>query len=205
MAAILAQIFSIAAAPRQKADAMRGKETHQRMPDFACAARRLQETVPAVTRVFHEAVARRDRRNTVAEQPARISDLLGKVADLGKSVGAGRKDQGMTATDAHVLVHAVALGQAYIRVMPKKTGERVAHMRGLAILPQVLSATAAARDGHPPQHLVVDDVTPDSATEAHPERRVPGGILHDRPRRILAARRLNAVSETAGHRGTTAG
>jgi hypothetical protein len=86
----------------------------------------------------------------------------------------------MTAPDAHVLVQAIALGQAYIRVMPKKAGERVAHMRGLAILPQVLRATAAVRDGsgHPPQHLVVDDVAPEGATETHPARRTSGGILH---------------------------
>jgi hypothetical protein len=60
MPAIVADVFGVPGATGKIPDAMGGEEASERMPDLAAGGGGLQETMAAVTRVFHESVARRD-------------------------------------------------------------------------------------------------------------------------------------------------
>ena len=171
MTAVLAHVLGIAGASREKADAMSPKEARQGMPDLVLPSGGLEETVAAVARVFDETVARGHRRHTVSEQSAGVTDFLREASAACKTVGARGKHQWMAAAHAHVLVHAVPMGEANVGVMSQETRQRVAHVRRRSVLSQVLGAASAAPDPArgAAKHLVVNDVSPHRAAESHPQ------------------------------------
>ena len=180
MSAVLAHVLGISLAAREITDPMGGKEANERMANLAGAARGLQETVAAVARVLDEAVARGDCRDAVAEKTAGVADFLREPLAARKLVGSGWEDEGMPATHAHVLVHAVSIRQTHVSVMPEEAGQRMADVGGRAGLLEVLGAasTSPRTPVEPPKLLVIDHVAPERATEAHPERDRWGEVVH---------------------------
>ena len=90
----------------------------------------------------------------MTEQPTGIADLLGESLAMSKPVRTGGENQRVTAANADVLMHAVAVGQTNIGMVAKETGERVPNVRSGSILAQILRAAAAppGSAGRPPEH-----------------------------------------------------
>jgi hypothetical protein len=171
MSAVLADILDIVRAARQKDDPVRGEKANQGMPDSPLTSSSLQERVAAVARVLDEAIARSDRRDTVPEHSARIANFFREAVTAGKPIAVASKDKRVAASHAHVLVRGIAIEQTHVGVVPKEAGKRVADVSGGAVLVQVLDAASAAPgpSGRGSELLVVDNVAPNCATEAHPE------------------------------------
>lgn len=145
---------------------MGGEKANQRMANHPRAIFRLQEAVAAVTGVLGEAVARRERPHAMSEQSATIPDLLAEPVALGKRIRMRRIHERMTTPHADVFVHAVAVGEPHVGVVPQETGQRVADVRRGAIFAEVVDAAAALPPlaAGLPERLVVDDVAPHAAT-----------------------------------------
>src|SRR5262249_41966875 len=102
-----------------------------------------EEGVTAVTGVFGEAVADRDGRHAMAEQPAEIADLLLELRAFPVGIVAVAKDQRMAALDADVFTRAVTIGERLILVMAEEAGERVPDAGDAARAAQVRRSAAA--------------------------------------------------------------
>ena len=118
--------------------------------------------------------------DAVPEQPAQVADLLAEAFTTGEGVDLLAIDERMSAAHAHVLVHAVAIYQAYVGVVAEETGERVADVGRRPVLGEVRrpAAAAAAIAGGVPEHFVIDHVAPDPA--ADPEHGVAQSAFHGR-------------------------
>ena len=125
MAAVVADVLGVALPARQEANAVGGEEAEERMANPAGMVLLFQEAVPAVARVLDEPVSHGHGVDAMTEQPTGISDLLGEALAMSKPVRTGGKNQRVTAANAHVLVHPLAVGQTNIGMVAQETGERV--------------------------------------------------------------------------------
>lgn len=127
--------------------------------------------MPAVTRVFHEPVTQAHLRDTMAPQAAGIPHFFGEPLAVCEPVTVTGEDQRMTAADAYIFVDTVPVGQWDVGVMSEKARQRMPNVSDVSRLVQVLRAAAAApvASRRVSQHLVVNDVTPERATESHPQ------------------------------------
>jgi hypothetical protein len=134
MAAIVADVLGVALPARQEANAVGGEEAEERVANPAGMVLLFQEAVTAVARVLDEPVSHGHGVDAMTEQPAGVSDLLGEALAMSKPVRTGGKNQWVTAANAHVLVHPVAIRQTNVRVVAQETGERVPNVRSGSIL-----------------------------------------------------------------------
>jgi hypothetical protein len=182
MAAVVADVLGVALPARQETNAVGGEEAEERVANPGGMVLLFQEAVTAVARVLDEPVSHGHGVDAMAEQPTGVSDLLGEALAMSKPVRTGRKNQRVTAPDADVLVHPVAIGETNIGMVAQETGERVPNVGSGSILAQILSAAAASPGsaGRPPEHLVVDDVPPQSAAETDQRSKRQPGLSGDR-------------------------
>ena len=174
MPAIAAYVLRIAASPADEADTVRGKEADQRMAHLWSDAVVFEERMAAEAGVFHEAIARGDRVDAVAEQAAGVADSLVEDVAVRERIRRRREDERMPASDADVLVMPVTPGEQHVGVVPQEARQRVPDMREGAVLCQVWCA-AVARAALPArlEQPVVDGVAPDGA--AHPRDDLANG------------------------------
>ena len=80
--------------------------------------------------------------------------------------------QRVSTSNTDILVHAIAIGEPHVGVMPDETGQRVANVSRFPGLQQVVDAAPAASPvaARGAEHMVVDHVPPDPAAESHPGR-----------------------------------
>ena len=168
MTAIVADVFRIALPSCQESNAVCGEETEERMANLSLAVLLLEEAVTAVTGVLDETVSLGHGANTMTEQSARVSNLFREAIARGEAVRIRGVNEQVTAANANVLVHAVAVGEAHIGVVAQETGQRVPNVGPGSVLSQILiTATASAcPSACVPEHLVVDHVSPQRAAEA---------------------------------------
>jgi len=171
MAAVGAHVFRVALPAGDEGDAVGKEEAHERMADLSGARRILQKAMATEAGIFDEAVALGYRFHTVSHHATRVPHFLGELPLVGEAIRVRREDQRMPAADADVLVHAVAIAEADIRVMAKEARQGVPHVRGSAVLCEVVcSAPAASGAFVPPEHRVVDHVSPQRAAQSDPQR-----------------------------------
>ena len=170
MSAVVGDVLRVALTVRHEADAVRQEETPQRMADLPLSRGVLQEAVTAVAGIFDEPLARRDRGHAMAEQPARVSNLLGEARGSREPVGPRREDQRVAAAHADVFVHAAAIREAHVGVMAEEARHCVPDVSPAAVLGQILDAAAAVSTlvSRSAEHIVVDDVAPELAADAEP-------------------------------------
>lgn len=97
----------------------------------------------AVARGTDEPIPGCHRLDAVAEESARVPDLLGKSLAIGKAIVPCRIDERMSAPDAHLLVHPAPIRQADVCVVTQETGQRVADVRERPVLDEILRSAAA--------------------------------------------------------------
>jgi hypothetical protein len=170
MAAVVAHVFRVCAAPSQKSDAVSGQDTDERMSDLFRLRLLFEKAVSAVTGKFNQPIALSDFFDSVPEKPAQIPDLFGEPRPFRESITHCGKHQRVATAHADVLVNAVAIRQTDICVVSEKAGERVPDVGARAVLievPQPALATAASSIAVMAKDLVIDHVTPESAAQAH--------------------------------------
>jgi hypothetical protein len=172
--AVLAHVLRVSAAPHEEPYPVRPEETDDRVADLPEASARLEKAVPAVARVFDEAFALGDFDNAVTEKAAGVPHLFPEGSSSDESIRGGGKYQRMATADAHVLVHAVAIGKPHVHVMPKKARERVPDVCDRPVLAEILGPAAAPPRARRRQSEVriVNGVPPHRTAESnsHPMR-----------------------------------
>lgn len=182
MAAVVADVLGVALPARQEANAVGGEEAEERVANPAGMVLLFQEAVTAVARVLDEPVSHGHGVDAMTEQPTGISDLLGEALAMSKPVRTGGKNQRVTAANADVLVHPVAVGQTNIGMVAQETGERVPNVGSGSILAQILRAAPAPAGsvGRPPEHFVVNHVPPQRAAETDQRSKGQPGLSGNR-------------------------
>ncbi|MGB2713307.1 MAG: hypothetical protein WBC51_03950 [Vicinamibacterales bacterium] len=147
-----------------------------------------QEAVAAVASEFDQPIPLDHLLDAVTEEPAQVANFLGKSFACGELIRTLWEHQGMTAAHADVLMNAVTIRQTDIRVMTQEAGERMPHMGSRAVLLEICLTTPAMAGllVSVGKHLVIDDMTPKGAAQAHtvaPHRvrrkRRPPGLRSD--------------------------
>jgi hypothetical protein len=138
---------------------MAGRDADERVADTILRAISLQERMPAVASVLGEPVALHDLVHAMTEQAAEVPHFLFESRFGCIRIAVGNEQERVPALDTSVFVMTVAFGHPNVRVMAKKTGQRVAHARAGSVGPEVrIPASADAGCSLPATEDVVVDV-----------------------------------------------
>ena len=144
-----------------KRDRVTGDEADERVMNHSLRRRTLDERVAAVAGVLSAAMPHGHGVHVVAEQAAEITDAFLKPIASVVRVLFDAEEQRMAASHACVLRMPVAYGDPFIGVMPQEARERMPDANHLIVVTQVCASAAGARASVPPEHAVVDRVSPD--------------------------------------------
>jgi hypothetical protein len=162
--AVDAHVFREASTLREELNEMAGNDADCRMPDPAPDQRFLQEGVPAETRIFQEAVARRDVTRAMTEQAAQVAHLFLERRRRRVGIVLRIEQQRMTALRAHVFMAPVAIGELLVIVLAEKARQRVPHARQRSIFRKIFGPAAALPPGiRLLENMIVDVMSPQEA------------------------------------------
>jgi hypothetical protein len=158
-----------------------------------------QESVAASTRVLREAISGGHLRDAVSKYSAKVPHFLVELGGLGVRVAISGEEERMAALNADILVMAVALHQALIRVMAKEARERMTDPRR-CVRPKVFRSTATGAARCFPgcgEDVVVDVVTPYGAGgPRNPARALANPQCRSRMRLQLTVRSCHEPSSS---------
>ena len=124
--------------------------------------------MPAEARIFLEAVAGRDVAHAMAEQAAKVANLLLERRPRGIRILVRVEQQRMPALRANVFMASIAIGQLLVVVLAEEARQRVPHARQRTIFRKILGSAAA-----PPLHpvglledVVIDVMSPNEARQS---------------------------------------
>jgi hypothetical protein len=100
------------------------------MPDDAQVRFVAEKRMPASARVLNQPIALRDGDDVVAEESAKIANLLPEQQRVRVRIAVGLEQERVSALNADVLVIAVAGGKALVGVMAEEARQRVTDSRG---------------------------------------------------------------------------